>query len=248
MSGVAIADPLAVSTGEEPTHGGERRCGEAVHRAVYRAIGRLPLAARSRILGSAFDTLFRLTPDAWAYDSSPYEATKRAHLIRSIPSDAKIVLEFGCANGHNVEALARSRPGSRVVGVDVSHRAIAIARQRMQNLPNASFFCTAGPQAWSRLRHHAPLVDVVVLSEVLYYLGSADAVVESLYPLRDFLHAGSSVVMAHGGRDASTLHKVAAKALSMHVTEEFMRPGDGRPYTLSTARTVRQREQLRCVA
>lgn len=248
MPGVALANAWTVSAEGGQPHGGEVGRGEAVHRAVYRSIGRLPRAVRSRVLGAAFDTLFGLTADVWRYDSSPYEATKRADLMGSIPGDAQVVLEFGCANGHNVEALASSRPACHVIGVDVSKRAVAIARQRIQNLPNASLICTSGPQGWSRLRDHTPLIDVVVLSEVLYYLGSADAVLESLYPLRQLLHAGSSVVMVHGGRDASTLHQVAAKALGMQVAAEAIRSGQGRPYVLATARPVRRRDQVRRVA
>lgn len=86
MPGVALANAWTVSAEGGQPHGGEVGRGEAVHRAVYRSIGRLPRAVRSRVLGAAFDTLFGLTADVWRYDSSPYEATKRADLMGSIPA------------------------------------------------------------------------------------------------------------------------------------------------------------------
>jgi SAM-dependent methyltransferase len=48
-------------------------------------------------------------------------------------------LDVGCGAGELSLALARGRSGSRVIGVDISPQLIEVARERGENLPNASF-------------------------------------------------------------------------------------------------------------
>lgn len=246
MPGVACAEASAVSTGQSEPRRGDEGFGLALHRAVFRSIGRLPASRRSRILGLTFDGLFLLVPDRWQYGSSPYEATKRAVLMESIPGDAEVVLELGCANGHNLQALAAARPACRVIGVDVSHRAINLARHSTQHQSNVHLACTT--RGWSRVHELAVRVDVVVLSEVLYYLGSWSLVREALSPLRPLLHDGSSLVMVHGSPDASALHHVAAAALGMHVVEEASRSSHGRAYSVATATPVTRQSEVSYVS
>ncbi|HEU4651735.1 MAG TPA: class I SAM-dependent methyltransferase [Croceibacterium sp.] len=49
------------------------------------------------------------------------------------------VLDIGCGAGELALAIARGRPHSRVVGVDISPHLVATARERGVNLANASF-------------------------------------------------------------------------------------------------------------
>jgi 3' terminal RNA ribose 2'-O-methyltransferase Hen1 len=50
---------------------------------------------------------------------------------------ARRVLDLGCGEGKLLRALLPEPQLSEVVGVDVSHRALAIARQRLERLPDA---------------------------------------------------------------------------------------------------------------
>jgi 3' terminal RNA ribose 2'-O-methyltransferase Hen1 len=52
-------------------------------------------------------------------------------------SRARRVLDLGCADGKLLVALARDSQFAEVVGVDVSHRALEIARRRVERLPGS---------------------------------------------------------------------------------------------------------------
>jgi SAM-dependent methyltransferase len=57
------------------------------------------------------------------------------------------VLDVGCGAGELALAVARARPGARIVGVDVSPELVAAAQQRGAGLGNASFVL-ADAGAW----------------------------------------------------------------------------------------------------
>ncbi len=49
------------------------------------------------------------------------------------------MLDIGCGAGELALAVARGRPTSRVLGVDISHDLIKVAEERSQNLTNVGF-------------------------------------------------------------------------------------------------------------
>ncbi|MDG6220858.1 MAG: class I SAM-dependent methyltransferase [Candidatus Thermoplasmatota archaeon] len=55
----------------------------------------------------------------------------RARDLPALPTSSR-VLELGCGNGKNLEAMAKR--GWEVVGVDTSHSAIELCKQRLSNL------------------------------------------------------------------------------------------------------------------
>ncbi|MDB5461458.1 MAG: hypothetical protein JWO72_3199, partial [Caulobacteraceae bacterium] len=80
-------------------------------------------------------------------------------------ADDPDVLELGCAEGHFTRLLAPT--SKRVLAMDISQTAVARARQRCRDLPNTDFRCL------DLAREPLPgTFDLVVCSEVLYYLGS----------------------------------------------------------------------------
>lgn len=74
-------------------------------------------------------------------------------------------LDLGCGIGWASRLLARTVPGSEVVGVDLSHRMIELARAHPENLPTTTFRVADA--------HHLPFPDGsfsrLVSVESLYY-------------------------------------------------------------------------------
>lgn len=88
-------------------------------------------------------------------------------------------------------------------------------------------------------------VDVLVLSEVLYYLGVGMQLQQALMPMRALLSPGASIVLVHGAYDAQHLHAPACPALSgVHLTSEALVDDPDRPYVVTVASTRRDELQL----
>ena len=110
----------------------------------------------------AWDKIFAL-PDPWSCDSE-YEAVKYEQTLALLPEGVFAnALEIGCAEGHFTLRLA-PRVGS-LTAVDISPRALTRAKERCSRLKNVAF---------QRLDLNtsvvAGLFDLVVCSELLYYL------------------------------------------------------------------------------
>ncbi len=121
------------------------------------------------------DRLHRDEPDPWGVDTRWYERRKRALLLAALPRDRfRHVLEIGCSTGALTAALAER--ADRVLGVDRSVAALAAARQRLADLPQAAVADLDIPEAWP---DEGPF-DLVVVSEVGYFLSpqALDALVD----------------------------------------------------------------------
>lgn len=139
-----------------------------------------------------FDRMYAVDPDPWGFASRWYEQRKYALTMAALPHPAYGVgLEVGCSVGVLTGQLA-GRCG-RLVAVDPSAAALRAARSRVP----ASVELVQGsvPQDWPAGRY-----DLVVLSEVAYYLDPAD--LERLLELVDRDLAPSGVVVACHWRHA----------------------------------------------
>jgi SAM-dependent methyltransferase len=116
------------------------------------------------VVAERFERLYASNPDPWNYRTSDYEREKYADTLAALPSrPLGSVLEVGCSIGVFTRQLAARC--ERVLGIDFSPRALALARARVGGLMNvqlrqASFPEQAPEGQW----------DAVVCSEVLYYL------------------------------------------------------------------------------
>jgi len=215
----------------------DSRLGRHVHRAVFALIallpGRLASVARRRL----FDTMFGLADDPWDYGVMPYEQRKGAQLTASIPPGAGVIVEVGCADGHNVAALARLHPGSKVIGIDISERAVAMATRRIRSHTNAMVVRADARSVTEALHEFRGQVNVLVLSEVLYYLGTGSQVQQALTATRRLLSPDATVVLVHGTYDAQRLHAPACIALGVTRLTDTVVDDPDRPYTLTVARS-----------
>jgi LmbE family N-acetylglucosaminyl deacetylase/SAM-dependent methyltransferase len=115
----------------------------------------------------ALDELHRVSQDPWGTDSRWYERRKRDLLLAVLPDlRFRHALEIGCSTGALSAALLER--ADRVLGVDRSPAALAIARRRLAHRDGVTLADLDVPAAWPEGQF-----DLVVVSEVGYFLSPA---------------------------------------------------------------------------
>lgn len=120
------------------------------------------------VADTAHDDTHRASDDPWRSDSW-YERRKRAVTLASLPrSSYRRVLEVGCSTGALTAELAER--AQEVIALDISPAALKLAQARLADDPRdnrgvVQWHRAAVPQDWP-----AGSFDLVVLSEVGYYL------------------------------------------------------------------------------
>lgn len=141
-----------------------------------------------------FDALYDADPDPWMFESSDYERGKYAATLAALPrARYRSALEVGCSIGVLTEQLAPRC--DRLLGIDVAEAALAKARQRLADAPHVRFAARAFP---AELQDDVFLgrFDLILLSEVLYYLDTA-ALVRAARVTRALAAGGAHVHMVH---------------------------------------------------
>ncbi|SDE44810.1 SAM-dependent methyltransferase [Paraburkholderia lycopersici] len=114
-----------------------------------------------------FDAQFARGTDPWRYHTSWYEARKRALTLAALPRALyRRAFEPGCASGELSAALA-PRCG-QLLCADFAPRAVEIARSRLASFAHVQVERRAMPADWPAARF-----DLIVVSEIAYYLGEA---------------------------------------------------------------------------
>ena len=152
-----------------------------------------------------FEQLYQRDPDPWKFATSAYERDKYAATIAALPERRfRRCFEVGCSIGVLTRQLAARCEA--LLGVDVSDTALAQARERCADLPGVRIEAMAVPGAWPDGRF-----DLIVFSEVLYYLG-IPGIREAAQRTRDCLQPGGSVVLVnwHGVTDGACTGDEAA--------------------------------------
>lgn len=164
--------------------------------AAYDA--RNAMSESSRTSRQYFDDLYGGNEDPWRYEDSRYERRKYAHTVAAL-GGARFshALEVGCSIGVFTQLLAQGC--EQVVGIDLSPRAVALAQERLNTVPNAEARVAAFPEEMP-----AGPWDLIVCSEVLYYLDEA-GMAAACERLQAALEAGTTVVAVHyrGGSPTS---------------------------------------------
>lgn len=115
-----------------------------------------------------FDAMYAGSPDPWGFRTRRYEARKRAITLAALPQDFyERAFEPGCAIGMLTDGLA-ARCG-HLLATDISEPALTQARQAVAGHPHVTVTRLAIPDEWP-----AGSFDLVVLSEVGYYLDRSD--------------------------------------------------------------------------
>jgi SAM-dependent methyltransferase len=158
-----------------------------------------------------FEDLHRGDDDPWRTRTSWYEARRRALVLAALPH-ARVgrVLEVGCSVGELTAALAER--ADRTVAVDVSEAALSTARARCEGLA-VDFERLEVPGQWPLGEY-----DVVVLSEIGYFLSEGD-LVATVERACGSLAPGGALLLVHWRHEVEdwTLDGPAVHALAVPV-------------------------------
>jgi predicted TPR repeat methyltransferase len=115
-----------------------------------------------------FERLYSKNPDPWNFAGSVYERKKYAATIAML-GDQRFArgLEIGCSIGVLTKLLADCC--DKLLGVDLAEQALSQAVARCAGERHVSFQRMQVPQDWPE----EPF-DLIVLSEILYFLNPAD--------------------------------------------------------------------------
>jgi predicted TPR repeat methyltransferase len=115
-----------------------------------------------RLRAAFFDELYAADPDPWHFETSEYEQAKYDATIGAL-EDRRFAngLEIGCSIGVLTQRLADRVDD--LLAIDVA--AAALDQARARNLANVAFELREVPEAFPDGAY-----DLVVVSEVLYYL------------------------------------------------------------------------------
>lgn len=137
-----------------------------------------------------FERLYAAKADPWRYATSPYEAAKYEATLAALPRQRYArALDVGCSIGVLTAMLAARCDD--LLAIEAAEAALDEARRRSASLPNVRFACRLVPAEWPSGRF-----DLVLISEVLDYLGEAD--LSGLAArLTGSLDAGGDLVLVH---------------------------------------------------
>jgi len=128
-------------------------------------------------------------PDPWNY-VSVYEQVKYAQTLSLIPEGIEKVLELACAEGIFTEKLAQKV--GRLTATDISQRAIDRAVERCRDHPNIEL------RVLDFVRQDLPPEqDLIVCSEVLYYMKDEEMLAAACRKMAAALKANGYLITAH---------------------------------------------------
>lgn len=174
---------------------------------------------------SHFSRIYESNPDPWNFRTDPYEDAKYRH-TRDVLADCHFAsaLEVGCSIGVLTRMLAPLC--ETVLAVDIVDRPLTDAAERCADQPWVTFQRMRVPDAWPDRRF-----DLVVLSEVLYFLSPAD-IDRCAHRVRDSLLPAARVMLVNwlGKSDDPTTGDqaaqrfIAATAGSLAILRQDRRP------------------------
>ena len=182
---------------------------------------------------SYFEDLYRAQGDPWQFRTSEYERAKYKETLHVLSRTRyQSALEVGCSIGVFTQMLAARC--THLIALDASAVALNIAREASTGLPNVEFVEGAVP-------NDMPVgpFELLILSEVLYYLAKAD-VVETARQSCASVQAGGEIVLCHwlGETDYPLTGDEAADA--------FLEGASGRGWSHRTLRRPKYRlDQIR---
>ncbi len=115
-----------------------------------------------------FKRLYESNPDPWGFRTSGYEQIKYGQTISAL-GDRHFTsgLEVGCSIGVLTRDLAERCDS--LLGVDIVEEPLELARSRCADQPQVRFRRMQVPVEWPE-----GCFDLIVFSEVLYFLSAAD--------------------------------------------------------------------------
>jgi len=178
-----------------------------------------------------FERMYQASPDPWRVASDWYEQRKRNLLLACLPRERyRHGFEPGCGNGETTLRLLERC--DRLCAVDFSDRAVQLCGMRTQGLARGCLDLQALPLPWHWPDVPASGFDLIVVSELAYYLDDA-ALAHFNRQCLASLAAGGHLVMCHWRHAApdrlqptQTLHHLTGtspqlQALLTHTEADF---------------------------
>ncbi|WP_375462049.1 class I SAM-dependent DNA methyltransferase [uncultured Enterovirga sp.] len=139
---------------------------------------------------SYFDERYAVDPDPWRFETSDYERAKYDATLGALPKPHYAsTFEVGCSIGVLTRQLAQCC--DTLIALDVAEAALDRARERCRELNHVAFVCGQVPGDWPD-----GTFDLILLSEVIYYLDAGD-VTRLARRVRDSLRPGGDVILVH---------------------------------------------------
>lgn len=166
---------------------------------------------------SHFQQLYQSNPDPWGFETSPYEQAKYRHTCEAL-GDRHFAsgLEVGCSIGILTRLLAARC--DRMLGVDIVEEPLVQARARCADRPQVAFARLTVPSEWPDERF-----DLIVFSEVLYFLSGADIDHCARHVLRSLLPGGVVILVNWLGQTDDPSPADAGPDRFIHETAEHLR-------------------------
>lgn len=173
--------------------------------------------------------LYAATDDPWNFRTSGYEQEKFAATRAALPRPRYAsALEIGCGNGELARHLTLTC--ATYTGLDAVETALAAARRAV---PEGRFHRAMLPEGLP-----AGSYDLIVLSEILYFLGAAD--ITLLAARIDARWPGAGVIcVTWRGPSGNPLEGEKALALFLAASARSFRPVASNPrYRIDVAKAV----------
>lgn len=152
-----------------------------------------------------FERLYRTRDDPWDYATSPYEAAKYAATLAALTRDRyAFAFEAGCSIGV-LSALLAPRC-DRLLSVDLSERAVQRAAARLAAHPGARAERAMLPREWPQGSY-----DLILLSELVYYLAAPDIAALARRVARDAVSGAECVLVQYQGETDTDIRPDAAR-------------------------------------
>lgn len=171
-------------------------------------------AATRKDAASYFDALYSGNSDPWQYQTRWYEKRKRDMCLAVLPqAQYHHAIELGCGNGVFSELLARRC--QTLLSIDGNNKAVHLAKQRLADTPNVRVIQGLIPKVLDTLADaisradavadaalldafatDQPPFDLIIISEILYYL-SPDDIDKVIAWIEQNLASGGTLLCCH---------------------------------------------------
>jgi SAM-dependent methyltransferase len=137
-----------------------------------------------------FDDMYQQARDPWGFESRWYEQRKYAISMALLPEQRyRSAFEPGCSVGVLTGMLAERC--NRLISCDLAASAVSVAAERARTMSNVRIKQAAIPGWWP-----TGTFDLIVFSEILYYLGDADLSV-TLQRMMASMTSGGTILAVH---------------------------------------------------
>ena len=161
-----------------------------------------------------FEALYAGNPDPWQYQTGAYEIAKRQDTLSFLKPSYQRACEVGCSIGVLTQDLA-PRCG-RLVGFDVSPKAVDLAQQRLQYMPGVSVEMRHLP--YDDLEAN---LDLLVLSEMLYFLDAEEIALLATQAGQSMVADGDLLIVSYDGATQTQLNGRQSSDLFVSAALDF---------------------------